>query len=103
MAVFSRSGALSVTTGTMRFRFPFTATLIGVSAALNTASSSGVVTFVVKKNGTSIGTYSIFAPNNNVSETSLTTSMAVGDYLTVDITSAGTGASDLTVFVRYGA
>lgn len=101
MITFSRSGTVSTTTGTSRYRFPFAATLLGVSAAVNTASSSGAVSFAVKRNGTSLGTYSINAAANDLAESTLSTAISVGDYITVDITAAGTNASDLNVFVRY--
>lgn len=110
MAVFNRTGTASITTGVARYRFPVTAEILGVSAAINTAPQGSALTVQVRKNGTAItfpSALSIAAGANALSEVAptSTTTMAVGDYLTVDITAVGstTAGADLTVFVRYSA
>jgi hypothetical protein len=103
--VYNRSGAVAAVTGTQRFRFPAAATITGVSLALNTAGST-TTTVAVRKNGsllTFAGALSLVASATGLGEQAITSSAAVvaGDYLTVDITAAGTGAVDLSVFIRY--
>lgn len=110
LASFSRSGALVVSTGTGRFRFPFAATLLGVTAAINTAPTGAAVVVDVHKNGTTIFTSQANRPSIAISGNATTsepapdvTSVAAGDYLTVDVDQIGStvAGSDLTVFVRY--
>lgn len=109
IAVFSRSGDATITAGTMRWRFPVAATIVGASAAIGTAPTGSSLIIDVNKNGTTIYTTqgnrpTISAGTNSASETSPNvTSMAIGDYLTVDIDQIGStvAGSDLTVFVRY--
>lgn len=106
--VYNRSGAVSITTGTQRFRFPASATILGASMALNTGGTTAT-TVVVKRNGSALtfanalsltGTTS---SGTGLAEQAITSTAAcsAGDYLTVDITAAGTSAADLTVFIRY--
>lgn len=102
---FNRSGTVAVVTGTARFRFPAAATLVGASMALNTAGSSST-TVVIKKNGVALtwaSALTLASSATGLAEQAIsgTATVAAGDYLTVDVTAAGTGAADLSVFVRY--
>src|SRR6266581_8637107 len=55
LASFALSGGLTApTVGKLRFRFPFDATLEGVSAAVNTAPTGASIVLDVNKNGISI-------------------------------------------------
>lgn len=109
-AVFSQSGLLVVQSGTGRFRFAYAAALIGVTAAVNTAPTGQAIIIDVNKNGTTIfstqGNRPQIAASANATSSTATpnvTSIAAGDYLTIDIDQigSGTGGSDLTVFIEY--
>jgi len=83
-------------------RFPVTTRMAGIiteiRAALTVTSTSDNVVAVVKKNGsTTIATLTVIAGQNAASATGLSTALAAGDYVTVEITSAGTGAKHLTI------
>lgn len=111
IATFAISGPLSAPTlGTLRFRFPFDATLLGVSAAVNTAPTGANIVLDVNKNGVSIfpistkptitaGTFDT-GGSEDVPDT---TSVSSGQYLQVDIDQVGSivAGSDLTVFIHY--
>jgi hypothetical protein len=109
VVAFAWSGALTTGTGTGRFRFPFAATLLGVSAAINTAPTGAAAIFDVNKNGTTIFTTQGNRPTIAISGFSAAettpdvTAIAVGDYLTVDRDQIGStiAGSDATVLVRY--
>jgi hypothetical protein len=110
VATFSRSGTLTVAAGAGRFRFPFAATILGVTAAVNTAPTGASLILDVNKNGTTIFTTQANRPtiaaSGNATTTEPTpdvTAMAAGDYLTVDVDQIGStvAGSDVTAFVRY--
>jgi hypothetical protein len=93
---------IAITTGTAKvtLRAPRAMTLSKVKASLSTASSSGLPTFDVKKNGTSIFTTTLtIDATEKTSETAATpavlstTAIAADDELTFDISTAGTGAT----------
>jgi hypothetical protein len=106
---FAMSGSIFTVTGTMRYRFPVAATLLGVSASIGTAPTGASVIADVNKNGTTIFSTqgnrpTIAAGTNAASETTPnTTSLSAGDYLTIDIDQVGSTVpgSDLVVVVRY--
>ncbi len=111
LATFALSGGLTAPTlGTLRFRFPFDATLEGVSAAVNTAPTGASIVLDINKNGVSVypiapkPTIAIGAFDTGVSEAVPdTTGILSGDYLQVDIDQVGSivAGSDITVFIRY--
>lgn len=110
LAVFSTPGPLVVATGKSRFRFPFAATILGVTAAIDTAPTGASIILDVNKNGTSIFPIStkptILAGAFDTGAVEVvpdTTVIASGDYLQVDIDQIGStiAGSDLTVFVHY--
>lgn len=110
LAVFSKSGTLAVTTGTGRFRFPFAATLLGVTAAVNTAPTGSSLICDVNKNGTTIFSTTANRPTIAAGAFATTTepapdvtAIAAGDELRVNISQIGStiAGADLTVFVRY--
>jgi hypothetical protein len=109
---YTKTGALTTSTGTIRYRLPWAATIIGVSATVNTAPTSGTVVIDVRKglSATPATTALTIFPTTTkptiatsgyvaASVTPDTTSLAAGDWLLVDVT-AGTGASDLSVFIE---
>lgn len=113
LAVFSKEGVLSAPyVGVGRYRFPFDATVVGVTAAVNTAPTGAAILLDVNKGGVSIfpvstkPTIAIGAFDTgagNFEYVPDTTAILAGDYLTVDIDQVGStiAGSDLTVFVHY--
>lgn len=107
---FDRAGALTVSAGVRRFRFPVKATIVGVSAAINTAPVGAAVIADVNINGATAFTTQANRPtiadgaNDSGAETTPdVTAVAAGDYVTVDVDQVGstTAGSDLTVVVRW--
>lgn len=111
MVPFSKAGTLTVSTGKGRFRFPFAAVLIGVTAAVDTAPTGASLIADVKKNGATVygtnpGNRPTIAAGANATAAETvpdTTTIAVGDYLTVDTVQVGStvAGADLTVIVRF--
>lgn len=109
LATFAQTGVLSVTLGTLRFRFPFSATIEGVSAAVNTAPTGADIILDINKNGVSIfpistkPTIVATAFDSGVEVVPDDSAILTGDYLQVDIDQVGSivPGSDLTVFIRY--
>ena len=108
---WARNGQVTVTTGVSRYMFPYISTILGVSAMINTPPIGSDIILDVKKNGTTIFTTQANRPriiagaNSTAAEvTNMNiTSVAAGDYVTIDINQVGstTPGADLTVFVRY--
>lgn len=110
VVAFSIPGTLTTTTGTLRWRTPLALTLLGTTAAVNTAPTGASIIVDVLKNGTTIYTTTGNRPTIAISGNATTsepppdvTSMVAGDYLTVNIAQVGStiAGADLTVFVRY--
>jgi hypothetical protein len=102
VVTFSAPGTVTTVTGALRWRAKVPCTIQFATADVNTASSSGSVIVDILKNGTSIFTSTAHRPTIPASAflddgVIDITSMAVDDLLTVNVTSAGTGAADLTV------
>lgn len=97
----------NLTTGTAKttFRAPFAGVITAIRANLATASSSGLVTVDVNKNGTTIlSTKLSIDANEKTSLTAATpavisdSALANDDELTIDIDAAGTGARGLKLW-----
>lgn len=104
VAVSDQTTALTTGTGKMTFRMPFSMSLTRVRASVNTASSSGVVTVDINKNGSSIlSTKLTIDASEKTSFTAATpvvisdATLADDDEITIDIDTAGTGAKGLVV------
>jgi hypothetical protein len=104
--VVSVDGVLSATGSTgFKFRSYGNHTIDRVEASLAVASSSGAVRVDVNKNGTTVFTTQSNRPNlvaaldYDAADTIEVASLADGDFLTVDVDSVGTGASDLLVTI----
>lgn len=106
---YTKSGTLSVTTGTLRYRLPWAATIIATTASVNTAPTGASIIVDVLKNGTTI--YSTTANRPTIAATNFATttsptpdvtSLSAGDYLTVNISQVGStiAGSDLSVFIE---
>lgn len=101
----------SLTTGVSKitFRAPFAMTLYQIPrASLSTVSTSGNPTVDIKKNGTSIFSTTLSIDANEKTSTTAataavlsTTSIADDDEITMDVTTAGTGAKGLKVILYY--
>lgn len=100
-----------LTTGAAKitFRAPYAGTLVAVQACLTTASSSGVVTFDVNKNGTTVLSTKLTVDASETTSASAAeaavisvAAIAADDVLTVDIDTAGTGATGakILLFIR---
>lgn len=104
---FGASGVLSVRTGGMRHTMEESATIQSVRATVGTPPTGASIIVDVNKNGTTIFTGgtdrpTIAAGTNTDTGTPAVTSLAPGDYLTVDIDQVGSTipGSDLTVTIR---
>jgi hypothetical protein len=87
------------TTGTARFYPPTNMTINTVYANLSANPTNGNLTFIIKKNGTSIGTtFSLSTALMTPVSTSI--SISTTDYLTVDVTGSAM-ASDLHIKLKY--
>lgn len=105
IAVSDETTAITTGAAKVTLRVGRACTLTAVKTSLTTASSSGVVTVDVNKNGTTI-----FSTNPSIDATETTslsgtaavlstTSLAADDVLTFDIDAAGTGAAGLKVWL----
>jgi hypothetical protein len=110
IVVFGHSHVLTVTAGASRYRFPFPATLVGISAAVGTAPTGAPILIDVNRGGATVFGFpsdrlSIAAGEHDAAETTeiLHSAIAAGDYLTCDIDQVGSSdpGADLTVFIRY--
>lgn len=95
------TGAITVPyTGTSRFYPPRAMTLSTVYANLSTAASGANFTYIIKKNGTSIGnTFTITQNQTVMTPANISVSLATTDYLTLDVN--GASATDLFVRIKY--
>ena len=108
LPAYSKQGSLAVLTGTMRLPIDGTYTIVGTRLMVGTAPTGAALVIDVNKNGTSIYTTQANRPTITASSNSGgpgatpdVTSLAAGDYLTVDIDQVGStvAGSDLTVVV----
>lgn len=112
MAVFAQPGVLVAGNGVARFLFPFTATLKGAVACVNTAPTGATIIVDVNLNGVTIYTTTAHRPTiaagafaTTTQPTPDVTAAHIGDYLTVDIDQIGStiAGADLTIQVLYTA
>lgn len=105
---FFKTGALTTTTGTQRLPIDGTYTIVGTWLMVGTAPTGSSLIVDVNKNGTTIYTTQANRPSIAASAnaggpgaTPDVTTLAAGDYLTVDIDQVGSSVagSDLTVSV----
>lgn len=98
--------ATAITTGTAKvtFRMPYAFTLSAVRASLTTASSSGNPTVDINEGGVSILSTKLSIDSGEKTSTTATTAAVISDSslasdaeITIDIDTAGTGATGLKV------
>lgn len=108
IAISDTTTALATGTVPITFHFPYAFALTKIKAGVNTVSSSGLPTFDVKKNGTSVFTtkVTIDASENHSSTaataavlTSTPLSIASADAITFSIDVAGTGTKQATIYL----
>lgn len=108
LSAFSMTGTLSVTTGAQRLPIDGTYTIVGTRLMVGTAPTGADLVIDVNKNGTTIYTTqanrpTITAGSNGGGPGSApdVTTLAAGDYLTIDIDQVGStvAGSDLTVSI----
>lgn len=104
VAVSDESTAITTGTAKLTFRMPFAMTLTSVRASLTTASSSGAPAIDVNDGGVSIFSTTLTIDASEKTSTTATTPAVLSDTsladdaeITIDIDTAGTGATGLKV------
>lgn len=98
MVTFNQNGAIAVA-GSDHFPIPAPCKLFLVRALLKVAGSSTTTT-ILKKNATTVATFTFTSGNTTPTTTpEVATTCVDGDYLWEDTTAAGTGAEGLVVAV----
>lgn len=111
MVTYGKAGVCAIVAGKIRYRFPFAATILGVSLAVDVAPTGADIIVDVNKNGTTIFTNQANRPRivagafgtaSEVTNMDIT-SVSAGDYITIDIDQVGStvAGSDFSAFVRY--
>jgi hypothetical protein len=97
--------AITTGTGKVTFRAPYACTITGVRASLTTASSSGIPTFNIKEGGTTIFSTSLTVASGAKTSVGGTpavlsdTAFSDDAEITIDVTTAGTGAAGAKVSI----
>lgn len=108
IAISDTTTALATGTVPITFHFPYPFALTKVKAGVNTVSSSGIPTFDVKKNGTSVFTTKVtIDASENHSSTAATAAVltsnplniASADAITFSIDVAGTGTKQAVIYL----
>lgn len=102
-AQLNQSGALEITTGTVRWVAPKNINISKTTASVGTAPAGSSLIATLNKNGSTIDTLTIADGGTTDANTGLSLTVNSGDYLTVDITQVGssTAGSDLNLIVEY--
>src|SRR3989304_3249335 len=109
LSAYTFEGDLYVVSGKLRLTFPAKATLVSVTAAVNTAPTGAAAIFDVHKNGVTVFTDQTTRPQIAATALASTaaapqvTAVGIGEYLTVDIDQKGStlAGGDLVVAVRW--
>lgn len=106
LAISDETTAITTGTAKITFRMPYKFTINYVRASLSTVSSSGNPTFDIKETGVSIFSTKISIDANEKTSTTAAvpyvlsdTSLADDAEMTVDITTAGTGATGAKIYI----
>ena len=97
---YAFDGVLSANVGDARLYLPDSCSSADIKMYLKTASVSGSVDVNYKINGSTDSSITIAQGSTSTSAT-LTTAVSTGDFVTFDITSAGSGAEDLYILLSY--
>lgn len=98
-----QAGTLQIYTGTMRWYAPYNLNISSILPRVVTAADQSII-MSIKKNGVSAVTLTILANANTTSAYTSGLGLAFGDYLTIDVTQAGSSSqpgSDLYVQFSY--
>lgn len=109
LAAFTIPGTLVVGTSPQRLYFPRACVVINILASAGTAPTGASLIFDVNKNGTTLFTTQSARPtitagtNSDTSSVPAVTSIAAGDYLTVDVDQIGStvAGADGVIVVEY--
>jgi len=108
LSAYFKQGTLTTSTGTIRLPIDGTYTIVGTRLMVGTAPTGAAIIVDVNKNGTTIyttqgnrPTIAASANSGGPGSTPDVTSLAAGDYLTVDVDQVGStvAGADLTVTV----
>jgi len=97
---YAFDGVLSANVGDARLYLPDSCSSVDIKMYLKTASVSGSVDVNYKINGSTDSAITIAQGSTSTSAT-LTTAVSTGDFVTFDITSAGSGAEDLYILLSF--
>jgi len=108
VGAFSQAGTLNTKTGASRFYVEDSCVIVGVRVSVGTAPTGASIIVDVNKNGSTVFTTQSNRPTIAVSSNTATasspdvTSLAAGDYLSVDVDQVGStvAGADLTVQIR---
>lgn len=99
-ALSDETTEITTETAKITFRVPYACTLTDVRASLTTASSSGIPTFDINENGTSVLSTKLTIDANEKTSTTATTPVVISDSaladdaeITIDVDVPGTGAT----------
>ena len=98
-----QAGILTLTTGVQRWYVPFASTINSVIARITTTANTDVI-IAILKNGSAAATLTIASGSIVSSAYTSGISMAVGDYITINITQVGSSSnpgSNLYVQMLY--
>jgi hypothetical protein len=106
--VFARDYEVTITQGRQAYRFPFAATLVGVSACMGVPCTGSPTILDINVDGISIFTNQANRPQvppitGDLPEITLNVPIVPGNRVTIDIDDIGStlAGEDLSVFVRY--
>jgi hypothetical protein len=100
-----KAGAAAVAANLMPpgFRIPADTTLRAVYVNVGTAPTGSALTVLVKRLGVTLSTVTVAAGATAGADTGLSTALAKGDLLTVDISAVGSGTAGSNVLVTIEA
>jgi len=108
IAVSDETTAITTGTAKVTFRMPYSATITGVRASVNTVSSSGTPTIDINESGTTILSTKLTIDANEKTSTTAASAAVISDSsiaddaeITIDIDVAGTGAKGLKIIIYY--
>lgn len=97
----NQSGDLKLLTGTQRWYSPFNAQISGITSRLGTAPTGSSVGIRVNINDSAETTWTFAAGSATASIADQTINLSTGDYLTVDITSIGSGTTGADLYTQF--